>query len=227
MIPRKLWKQVAAAVVLAAAAAWTATAWAQLPFPGGGPVPVTAETPGDYFYLMMTSLADIDTVQLPPIVQSLTIGGGGGNYIPNTQIISNLGQTLFPGNGATPQIFPGWESCAPDCTDAGKAIDQAVMATYQGAFSVAQQQEQQLINEGDTAGTIDSNVAGTTRVLSALQGIADLLAMQVQEERYIRQQNDTIITLLATHYSQDLNDGMMSLATKIATMPGEQQGAVQ
>ena len=219
MIPRKLRKQVAAAVVLAAAAAWTATAWAQL---------VVSDPPVEQ------ATQDMDVNELPQLIQqdtisatSLSTGGGGGNAPPNAQTIASLDQTLFPGGGASPQIFPGWESCAPDCTDAGKAIDQAVMATYQGAFSVAQQQEQELVNEGDLATTIDQNVAGTADVLYALQGMTDLLAMQVQEERYIRQQNDTIITLLATHYSQDLNDGMMSLATKIATMPGEQQGAVQ
>jgi hypothetical protein len=204
MIPQKLRKEVAAAVVLAAAAAWTNSAWAQI----SAPAVVTVQG---------------SVTQDALVEQSLTTGEGTPNFTPNAQTISTLDQTLFPSDGASPQIFPGWESCAPDCTDAGEAIDNAVMATYQGAFSVAQQQEQQLISEGDQAGTIDSNVAATTDVLAALQGVADLLAMQVQEERYIRQQNDTIITLLATHYSQDLNDSMQQLATQIATTPGQQE----
>jgi hypothetical protein len=225
---RKSQKEVVrfAIAALAAVAAWASPAGAQ--FPGGGPVPVLT-VPGstESDQPVEQSTNDIDTVQLPPIVQSLTQGGGGGAYTPNAQTIATLDQILFPGNGVNPQnftaIFPGWTSCAPDCTDAGMASDQASMAVYQGALGVAQQQEQQLIGEGDVAGTIDNTVAQTTNVLTALQGIADLLAMQVQEQRYIRQQNDAIITLLATHYAQDLNDGMMSLATQVATAPGQQQ----
>jgi hypothetical protein len=222
--PRK--EVLSAIVVLAAVAAWTASAWAQ--FPGGGDA---VDIVGDSVTVSTadqsadSSLSDIDT-QTAAIDTSVTTGGGGGNYTPNAQTIATLDQTLFPGNGVNAQnfatTFPGWKSCAPDCTDAGMAIDQATMAVYQGALSVAQQQEQQLGAEGDTAGTIDANVAQTTNVLYALQGIADLLAMQVQEQRYIRQQNDTIITLLATHYGQDLNDGMQGLATEVATTPGQQ-----
>jgi hypothetical protein len=214
-----------AIVVISAVAVWASPAWAQF---GGDAVTIvgdtvtlsTADASADQ------SLSDIDT-STAAIDTSVTTGGGGGNFTPNAQTIATLDQTLFPSNGVNAQnfstTFPGWASCAPDCTDAGIAIDRAVMAVYQGALSVAQQQEQQLGAEGDTAGTIDASVVQTANVLTALQGIADLLAMQVQEQRYIRQQNDTLITLLSTHYGQDLNDGMQGLATEIATTPGEQQ----
>jgi hypothetical protein len=225
-IQRNPRKQVQLAiVVLAAVAAWTSTVWAQF---GGDAVDITGDqvTVSTADASADQSLSDIDT-STAAIDTSVTTGGGGGNYTSNAQTIATLDQTLFPSNGVNAQnfatTFPGWESCAPDCTDAGKASDQASMIVYQAALSVAQQQEQQLANEGDTAGTIDGNVAQTTNVLTALQGIADLLAMQVQEQRYIRQQNDTLITVLATHYGQDLNDGMMSLATQVATAPGQQQ----
>jgi hypothetical protein len=214
-----------AIIVISAMALWASSAWAKF---GGDAVDITGDevTISTADQSADNSLSDIDT-QTAAIDQSVTTGGGGGNYIPNAQTIATLDQTLFPNNGINAQnfntTFPGWVSCAPDCTTPEKTIDQTTMVVYQAALSVAQQQEQQLGAEGDTAGTIDANVAQATKVLPALQGIADLLAMQVQEDRYIRQQNDTIITLLATHPAQDLNDGMMSLATTVATEPGAQQ----
>jgi hypothetical protein len=214
-----------AIVFSCALAFWASSAWAQF---GGDAVDITGDevTVSTADQSADNSLSDIDT-QTAAIDQSVTTGGGGGNFTPNAQTIATLDQTLFPNNGINAQnfntVFPGWQSCAPDCTDPEKTIDQTTMVVYQAALSVAQQQEQQLGSEGDMAGTIDANIAQDTGVLPALQGIADLLAMDVQEQRYIRQQNDTIITLLATHPAQDLNDGMMSLATTVATEPGAQQ----
>ena len=70
-----LLRQVVAVVVVLAAMA-AGTAWAQLPI--GSPVPVTAETPGDFFDLTMIAVQDLDTKQLPPIVASLaTIRANG------------------------------------------------------------------------------------------------------------------------------------------------------
>jgi hypothetical protein len=94
---------------------------------------------------------------------------------------------------------------------------------YQAALQVAQQQEQELVGEGDNAGTIDQSVHNTTYVLTALQGIADLIAMDIEEHQYERQQLNTLITIEATHHAQDLNDGMQQLQTEIDTTPGEQQ----
>jgi hypothetical protein len=158
---------------------------------------------------------------------SVTTGGGGGDYLPNATAISALDQTLFPSNGVNAQnfanLFPGWQGCEPDCTTKERTITQSVLPVYQAGLQVVQQQEQELISEGDRAGQIEGVAAGTTNVLTALQAIADLVAMDVQEHRYERQQLNTLITIQATHYAQDLNDGMQQLQTEIDTTPGAQE----
>jgi hypothetical protein len=216
-----------AIAALAAVAAWTAsTAWAQ--FPGGGPVPVLT-VPGstESDQPVEQSTNDIDTVQLPPIVQSLTQGTADANYVSDAGTISSLDQALFPQNGINAQnfntMFQGWVGCEPDCTSVEQGITNSVLPMYQAALQVAQQQEQELVGEGDNAGTLAQAVHNTTYVLTALQGIADLMAMDIEEHQYERQQLNTLITIEATHHAQDLNDGMQQLQTEIDTTPGEQQ----
>jgi len=94
---------VAVLVMSAAALAWPRLACAQLGLPIGGasavitvPGSVTADQAAE------ASLADIDTVQLPYILQqdtlsaaSLTTPGGSGFYTPNASLISSLDQQLF------------------------------------------------------------------------------------------------------------------------------------
>jgi hypothetical protein len=215
-------KKLLAAVTLAAAA-WAPLARAQ--FPGPGPVSVTAETPGDFFYEIMVGVQDIDQAQLPAILQqdtatatSVTTGDATNEYQPNAATIASLDAALFPSGGITAQnfsdMFIGFESCAPDCTDTGNAINAAALSNYQGAFQVAQQQAQELEDEGDTAGKILAEALGTPYALTALQDIAGLVAMDIQEQRYQRQLSIAILQTLTTHNAQDLNDGMMARGTE-------------
>lgn len=223
---RKPRKEVAglAIAALAAVAAWASPALAQI----GGAAPVIT-VPGSQTsdQPVESSTADIDTVQLPPIVQSLTQGTADANYVSDAGTISSLDQALFPSNGINAQnfntMFQGWVGCEPDCTSVEQGITNSVLPMYQAALRVAQQQEQELVGEGDNAGAMDQAVHNTTHALTALQGIADLLAMDIEEHQYERQQLDTLITIEATHHAQDLNDGMQQLQTEIDTTPGEQQ----
>jgi hypothetical protein len=228
--PRKELAGLAIAALTAVAALTASPAWAQFggqPCTPATPCAVTAVTPGDYFDAIAQAVSDMDTVQLPPIVQSLTQGNGQANYVPDANTIATLDQALFPQNGINAQnfntMFQGWVGCEPNCTGVEQGITNSTLSTYQAALQVAQQQEQELIGEGDNAGTIDQAVHNTTYVLTALQGIADLMAMDIEEHQYERQQLDTLITIAATHHAQDLNDSMQQLQTEIDTTPGEQQ----
>jgi hypothetical protein len=75
---RKSQKEVVrlAIAALAAVAAWASPALAQFsqPCTPATPCAVTAVTPGDYFADIAQAISDVDTVQMPPIVQSLTQG---------------------------------------------------------------------------------------------------------------------------------------------------------
>jgi hypothetical protein len=95
-----------------------------------------------------TSLADIDTVQLPAILQqdtttatSVTTGGGGGNYTPIGGYIANLDQSLFSGiNGQNFNTsFPGWLALPPDSTNSVSIpLTTTILTTYGNALALAQ-----------------------------------------------------------------------------------------
>jgi len=186
-------KEVAAAVVVfAAMAAWTTSAWAQLVVSDPPVETATAET-----------------------ALSVITGGGGGNYTPNSQTISNLDQVLFGGitGDNFGSYFAGWESCAPDCTDTAISIVQTVLPEYQGAIQIAQQQEAELAGENFT--TIEQTAANTANVLTALQALTDATLQVAQEVQYERQLLATLITIQATRHALDLNTDAQRAATSI------------
>lgn len=127
-------------------AAWATSTWAQIPI-GGGAVPVTAETPGDYFFLIMES-------ETTPTAESL--------YAPNTQFISTLDSALFAGVNAqnASELMPVVEPLPCDSYDPMvNDIAPALMNTYLGALNVAQQQESEVQGEDFTA--ISNNIQWT------------------------------------------------------------------
>jgi len=187
-------KEVAAAVVVCAAmAAWTTSAWAQLVVSDPAVETATGET-----------------------AISVTTGGGGGNYAPNSQTISSLDQVLFGGitGDNFGQYFAGWESCAPDCTDTAISIVETVLPEYRSAIAIAQQQEAELAGEDFT--TIEQTAANTTNVLTALQALTDATLQVAQEVQYERQLLATLITIQATRHALDLN----TVAQRAATSAG-------
>jgi hypothetical protein len=179
----------------------------------------------------MVGTQDIDQVELPAILQqdtatatSLTTGSATNQYQPNASTIASLDAALFPSAGINAQnvstLLVGFKGCEPDCTDTGNAINTAALTNYFGAFQVAQQQTQELESEGDVVGTILGEALKTPYTLTALQDIAKLLALNVQEAQYQRQLSIAILQTIATQHGQALNDGMMAQATEFDLIDG-------
>src|SRR5690348_10769126 len=106
--PRKEIAGLAIVALVAMAALTASPAWAQFggqPCTPATPCAVTAMTPGDYFADIAQAVSDVDTMQLPPIVQSLTQGTADANYVSDAGTIASLDQALFPQNGVNPQNF--------------------------------------------------------------------------------------------------------------------------
>src|SRR5690242_16580666 len=90
------------------------------------------------------------------IATSVSSGGGGGDYQPNSQFIASLDQSLFSGintqNFAT--WFPGWQALPSNSTDTvAIPLATAVLTTYGQALALAQSQEQEL--EGENFSNIE------------------------------------------------------------------------
>jgi len=192
--PRIMRKEVICAAVAIVMAAWTTSAWAQ-PIIGGGPVPVTAETPGDFFYLIMES-------ETTPTAES--------TYQPNTQYIESLDNVLFGGVNAqnASELMPVVEplpcdSYDPMITD----IAPALMNTYLGALTVAQQQESEVQSEDFT--TIAANIQ-TPAQLAAIQGVGQATLAVAQELEMLRQAVDTLIVVEATDKLHQLDANVRS-----------------
>jgi hypothetical protein len=200
--PHTVRKEVICAAVAIVMAAWTTSAWAQ-PIIGGGPVPVTAETPGDFFYLIMES-------ETTPTAES--------TYQPNTQYISSLDEILFGGVNAqnANELMPVTEPLPCNSYDPMiNDIAPALMNTYLGALTVAQQQESEVQSEDFT--TIAANIQ-TPAQLAAIQGVGQATLAVAQELQLLRQAVDTLVVVIATDKLHQLDSVVRSL------MPRGQDG---
>jgi hypothetical protein len=196
-------------VVLAAAAAWTTPAWAQL---------VVSDPPVEQF------TGEISQSRLPSILQqdtatatSVTTGGGGGNYTSNAQSIASLDQGLFANVNSQnfDQVYPGWNTTWPlDSTSAEQAVDTTTMATYHNAVAVAQQQSQEL--DGEDFSRIFANDT-SPNLLAVTQALLDAVGVDIQERRYQRQLEIAQLMVTATYAAQQLNKTARTKATAVAS----------
>lgn len=208
-------RRIALAIMGLSMMAWTIPAQAQIPIPGTPTevysVPIA---PPDNFTNTANGILDLDTVQIPLIVQSLTVTQGQASFTP-----ANAGGGITgPSN-----IYPGWVKCSPNCVAVGQPIDEAALKTFVAAIGWSAIDQQTVSKDEQQLGAIEARAARATTVLTVLKAIADELAMDVQQRKYQRLGMDTLISVVATHDAQDLNDGMMADATIQATTPGEAQ----
>ena len=161
--------------------------------------------------------ADMDTVQEPGILAqdtatatSVTTGGGGGQYQPNTQYIASLDQQLFSGINAQnfASWFPGWVALPPDSTDTiAIPLTNALLTTYGQALAVAQSQA------GENLSNIETISTNATAVLQAIQANTEAQLQTAQEVQYLRQLVATLITVEATKAGAELNERAREEAT--------------
>jgi hypothetical protein len=210
----------AAAFVLSAAVFFARPAHAQLPG-GGAPAVITVPGSVESDQPVETSTNDIDTVQLPPIVISVTTGGGGGDYQPNSQFIASLDSALFSGINSQNfnTWFPGWQALPPNSTDTvAIPLATTVLTTYGQALALAQSQEQEL--EGENFSNIEQTSAQTNNLLTAVQANTEAQLANVQEQEYLRQLVATLITVETTKAAEEFNEKAQQEATDAMSFNG-------
>ena len=207
-------KQVVAVVVVFAAMA-AGTAWAQLPV--GGPVPVTAETPGDFFDLTMMAVQDLDTKQLPPVVASLMTTTNAPQYIPNPPPLNTIGNQIGTGvNGQdVNELLPVTQGLPCDSYDQMLKVATALQQTYLSAMATTQGLANQL--QGEDLTQIAANVQAPAE-LAATQGVGQAVLALIQEVRMERAQLATLTMVIAVDRLHELD------ANVRARMPRQGQG---
>ncbi len=156
---------------------------------------------------------DIDT-QSTAISGSVTTGGGGGDYQPNAQYISNLDEGLFSGVNAQNfgAEFPGWVALPPDSTDTVSIpLVTTVLHTYGQALATAQSQMNEL--QGESFAPIEQTSTTTTALLTAMQANTEAVLAVGQELQLTRQLVATLITVEATKAAEELNERAQEGAT--------------
>jgi len=218
-------QHVAAAALLMGAAAlvWPPTARAQ--FGGSAVITVPGSVTSDQ--AAESSLADIDTAQLPAILQqettaavSLTTPGGSGFYTPNASLISGLDQQLFAqiNSQDAGTLFPGFQPLPNYTIPALKAVSNATLQTYANALAAAQSQDAELT--GESFGSIESASAGTTYTLTAIQANTEAALQVASELQYVRQLLITLIEIEATKASEEMNERSQEAATSSVHFDG-------
>jgi len=218
-------QHVAAVALLmgAAALAWPRTAHAQLGASAVITVPgsVTSDQAAE------SSLADIDTVQLPAIVQqdtttatSLTTPGGSGFSTPTISLISGMDRQLFAqiNSQDAGTLFPGFQPLPNYTTPQLKAISSATLQTYASALAAAQSQDNELTGENFQG--IEKASAGTTYTLTALQANTEAALQVASELQYVRQLLITLVEIEATKASEEMNERSQEAATSAVHFNG-------
>jgi hypothetical protein len=145
---------------------------------------------------------------------SVSTGGGGGDYQPNAAYIANLDQQLFSGINTRnfAQWFPGWQALPPNSTDAvAIPMTNTVLTTYGQAIALAQSQEREL--EGENFSNIETTLSTTTNLLTAMQALGEAVLQNNKEQQYVRQLLATLITVEATKAGEELNERAQAHAT--------------
>jgi hypothetical protein len=150
---------------------------------------------------------------------SVTTGGGGGDYQPNSAYIANLDQQLFSGinaqNFAT--WFPGWQALPPNSTDTvAIPMTNTVLTTYGQAIALAQSQEREL--EGENFSNIETTSSKTTDLLTAIQANTEAVLADIQQQQYVRQLLATLVTVEATKAGQELSERAQEEATNATSL---------
>lgn len=163
-----------------------------------------------------TSIAENDL----KTANSLTIGGGGGWYVPNASFLASLNTPLFATvnqQGFT-TLFPGWQKLSDTSTLNAQNVTSRVLATYQGAMSDTQQQMSELTGEDFSAIATDSQT--TISVLHELQDVVTSNLIIAQELQTERQQIATLTQVVATQAAEILNSKAQAQATASFTVLG-------
>jgi hypothetical protein len=211
-------KIVSAIMGLAAMAA--SPAWAQLPIPGTGPVPVTSIPPYDptsNFGITAFADADMDTKQFPPVVASLTTTTNAPQYVPNPPPLNTISDQIGTGvNGQNVnELLPVTQGLPCDSYDHMLKVASALQQTYLSVMATTQGLANQL--QGENLAQIAANVQAPAE-LAATQGVGQAVLALMQEVRMERAQLAALTMIVAVDRLHELD------ANVRAKMPRQGQG---
>jgi len=206
---------ICAAMMTLIVAAWTTSAWAQFPLPGG---PSCGDTPANPCFVADVPGPFTETDLFYLMTESLTTPALNLTYQSNTEFISSLDSDIFAGVNAqnASELFPVTEPLPCDSYDPMiNDIAPALKATYIGALEVAQGQA--IETEGEDFSGIAANLAMPAQ-LSATQAIGQAVITLTQEVQLLRQSVNTLIVVLAVDKLHQLDANVRS------KMPRDQSG---
>ena len=140
------------------------------------------------------------------VEHSVTMPSIGNNYQSNTQVIASMDGWLFGAVNVQDfsQMFPGWVKLPQDSTDYAAKLTSTILATYQSAFNVVQQQAQEL--DGENFSSNAARAAGEPAVLAELQDNTAALWQIANELQFLRQQMNTLLTIEIVEHDDQLNE---------------------
>jgi hypothetical protein len=206
-----MFRKTASVALAGVALAFSSSAWGQF---GGGCIPTLNGSGCAVVTVPGSVTSDLPVEQnTAAAANSLTIGGGGGEYPANTQIIASLDQGLFANLNSQnfDDIYPGWKPLPPRSTDAERDTDTRTMAVYHNVVAAAQQNLQELDSEDFSR--IFAHDA-SPNLLTVEQAKLDGIGAVVQELRYLRQLEGAELLLHATQASYQLNHSAREKASE-------------
>ncbi len=170
-----------------------------------------------------SSVGDIDTTQLPNILQqdttsalSLTTPGGAGLWHPQAPYLTGLNANLDQGVDTPASFianFPGWQALPPYAVGVAKQLSTLGLNTYAGALTVAQQQVAGFQAEDSQLAGIEQVNQGVTSVLQGQQLIVEAILALCQQEQRQRELTAAQMTMEAVHDAEELQERSSAGAT--------------
>jgi P-type conjugative transfer protein TrbJ len=166
---------------------------------------------------------DMDTVQLPAILQSLTTGGDAGVWQSNEAFLNSLGALIQQQLGLSysdPQLIQLFEQLYPGYSTQLKppVVEDSVQTnlnTLNGTLQDAQAQSQNWPLEQDSLTDLEADNTGAGGPLQAEQTGNEIALLSVQQQQMIRQ---LIMALLNSYNVNSATQQQTAAASQLTAM---------
>ena len=174
------------------------------------------------------SLADMDTVQEPGILQqstnaatSLTTAGGAGAWQSLAPYYAQLNNNLasgIPDANTFAADFPGFQLLPPDVLPLDQNITTQSLNTYAGALTIAQTQLNDLGGEDSHLSGIEACNHSVVAVLQAIQCNTEAQLAVAQREQMNGQLLATLLTVETVKAAEELDERAQAVATSSTSL---------
>jgi hypothetical protein len=198
-----------------------APVYAQLPGGGCGDDPLTPCYVSDPPVEQATD--DMDTVQLPAILQALTTGGDAGVWQSNEEFLDSLGILIQQQLGLSysepqlielfEQLYPGYSTQQPAPVPQDSV--QTNLNTLNGTLQDARAQSWNWPKEQDSLTELEADNAGAGGPLQAEQTGNEIALLSVQQQQMIRQ---LIMALLNSYNVNSATVMQQQTASQLSAM---------